>query len=129
MDELAGRAWDEEYNSVKPQLVAPHYRQSTVVQTILPDESVLGNLACTIPDAISACQGKAKLQEMSKMDTEGMALIDEEITASNEGKSGQTWSRGHIFRNSTPTIGTQRRGHINLMITYQKCVDAMVTEK
>ena len=25
VDELAGQAWDEEYSSVKPHLVAPHY--------------------------------------------------------------------------------------------------------
>ena len=67
VDELAGRVWEEEYNSAKHHLVAPHNRHSMAVHMILLDGSISGNLAHTIPDALPACRGKVNLQEMFKL--------------------------------------------------------------
>ena len=33
--ELAGRAWEEEFNAMQPHRIAPHYRHPTVIQMIL----------------------------------------------------------------------------------------------
>ena len=63
------------------------------------------------------------------MATAQIELIDEEITVSNARKLGRALSRGHIFRNSTPNNGTQRREHINWMIECQQRVDDVATEK
>ena len=57
-DKPAGWAWEEEYNAVKPQPVASHYRHSTALQTILPDGCISGNLAQNIPEAIMTFRGK-----------------------------------------------------------------------
>ena len=63
------------------------------------------------------------------MTTEQMELIDAEITASNARKLVRALLRGHIFRNSTPSNNTQRRGHINLIIAYQQRVDVATEVK
>ena len=123
MDELAGRAWEEDFVEIRHHQVAPHYRHSMAVQTILPDRSRLGNLVRNIPEVITTLRGKPKLQAMLQMTTEQMELIDKEITASNARKFGKSISQGHIFRNSTTNNGTQMREQITWMSEYQQCVD------
>ena len=73
------------------------YCHSTTVQTILSDGSILGNLACTIPEAITTLRGKAKLQKTQKMEMERMILIDKEITASNARKNWEELYLKSIF--------------------------------
>ena len=90
VDELTRRAWEEEFNAIQPHQIAPHYRHSTAVQTILPEGSISGNLVCTIPEVITTLRGKPKLQEMLQMSTKQMKLIDEEISASNARKFGKS---------------------------------------
>ena len=53
VDALVGRAWEEEFNAIQHHQVAPHYRHSAAVQTILPDRSISGNLVRTLPDVIT----------------------------------------------------------------------------
>ena len=112
MEELAGRAWDEVYNSVKPHLVAPHYQYYKAVQTILSDGSISGDLARTIPEAISVRRDKPKLHATLKMDTERMILIGEEITASNTRKFRKSWvARAHFSEQNTHQWHTVERAH------------------
>ena len=61
VDKVAGRAWEEDFEAIHHHQIAPHYRHSTAIQTILPDGSVLGNLTRTIPEAITTLRGKLKL--------------------------------------------------------------------
>ena len=61
VDELVGWSWEEEFEAIQPHQIAPHYRHSTVAQTILPDESIQSNLVGTIPEVITTLRGKPKL--------------------------------------------------------------------
>ena len=120
-DKLVGRAWEEEYNTVKPQPVAPHYRQSTALQTLLLDGSISGNLAWNIPEEIMTLRSTTQLRRTLKMTEEHMALIDKEMTASNTRKFGKSSSdRTHFSKQREPT---------NSMIEYQQRVDAVLMEK
>ena len=60
VDELAGQAWEEDFEAIQHHQIAPHYRHSMAIQTILPDGSVAGNLARSIPEAITTIRGKPK---------------------------------------------------------------------
>ena len=112
VDELAGRAWDEEFVEIQHHQIAPHYRHSKVVQTILSDGSILGNLVHTIPEAITTLRGKPKLQEMLQMNTERMELIDKEITASNARKFVRSSIAGPLFsKQYTQQWYTDARAH------------------
>ena len=79
MEELAEPAWEEDFEAIHHNKIAPHCRDSTAIQMILPNGSVSSNLDRTIPEAITTIQGKPKLQETLKMTTEQMVIIDEEI--------------------------------------------------
>ena len=71
----------------------------------ISDGSILGNLAQNIPDAITKLRGKTQMKRTLKMTDDHMALIDEEIMASNVRKFGGALVLGHIFQNSTPING------------------------
>ena len=112
VDELAGQAWEEEFVEIQHHQIAPHYRHSKVVQTILSDGSILGNLVHTIPEAITTLRGKPKLQEMLQMNTERMELIDKEITASNARKFVRSSIAGPLFsKQYTQQWYTDARAH------------------
>ena len=53
VDELAGRAREEEFIEIQHHQIAPHYRHSTTVKTILPEGSISGNLAHNAPEVIT----------------------------------------------------------------------------
>ena len=102
VDELAGRAWEEDFEAIQHHQIAPHYHHSTSIQTILPDGSVSGNLARTIPEAITTIRCKPILQDTLRMTMEQMVLIDEEITASNTRKfSISSIARAHFSKQFT----------------------------
>ena len=109
VDELARQAWDREFTTIQPRTIIN--RHSMVVQTILSDGSIPGNLACTIPEAITTLRGKAILQERLNMETEQMILINEEIMVSNARKFGESSIlRAHFSKQYT-------------QLWYTKCCD------
>ena len=112
VDELAGRAWEEDFDAIHHHQTAPHYRHSTAIQTILPDGLVSGNLAQTIPEAITTIRGKPKLQDTLRMTTEQMVLIDEEITVSNVRKFGKSSiARVQLSKQYAQQLYTEARVH------------------
>ena len=114
VDKLAGRAWKEEFDGV-----VSHYCHSTLLQTMLPDESISGNLARKILEEITTFRGKQQMRRTLQLTKERMAMIDEEITASNARKIGKSSRARAQFSNSTPIIGTWRREQTSSMIEYQ----------
>ena len=126
---LAGRARKEEFDIIQPEPVDPHCRYSTALQTILPDGSISGNLARKIPDAITTIRGKQQMKRTLNMIEERMAMIDEEITASNARKFGTSSSaRAHISKQYTHQWYTEEF-QTSSMIEYQQRVDPATTEK
>ena len=112
VEELAGQAWEEDFEAIHHHQIAPHYRHSTAIQTILPDGSISGNLARTIPEEITTLRGKPKLQETLKMTMEQMELIDEEITSSNARNFGTSLiARAHYSKQYTQQWYTDARAH------------------
>ena len=112
VDELAGRACEEDFEAIHHHQISPHYCHSTVIQTTIPDGSVSGNLAQTIPEAMTTLRGKPKLQDTLRMTTEQMVLIDEEITASNERKFGMSSiARAHFSKQYTQQWYTEAQAH------------------
>ena len=102
----------ENFGAIRHHQIAPHYRHSMVIQTILPDGSVSSNLAQTISEAITTIRGKPKLQDTLSMTTEQMVLIDEEITGSNARKFGtSSIARVHFSKQYTQQWYTEERAH------------------
>ena len=112
VDELARQAWEEDFKAIHHHQIAPHYRHYTAIQTILPDGSISGNLAHTIPETITTLQGKPKLQDTLKIATEQMELIDEEIMKSNARKfSKSSIARAPLSKQYTQQWYTDARAH------------------
>ena len=112
VDELAGRACEEDFEAIHHHQISPHYCHSTVIQTTLPDGSVSGNLAQTIPEAMTTLRGKPKLQDTLRMTTEQMVLIDEEITVSNVRKFGKSSiARVQLSKQYAQQLYTEARVH------------------
>ena len=112
VNKLAGRAWDREFAAIQPQQIASHYHNSTALQTVLPDGSISGNLARTIPEVITMLRAKAQLQETLKMEKKWMILIGEEIMASNARKFGtSSMARVHFSKQYTQQLYTEERAN------------------
>ena len=51
--ELAGQAWEGDFETIHHHQIASHYCRYTTIQTILPDGSISANLVRTIPEVIT----------------------------------------------------------------------------
>ena len=121
-DEMAGRAWTEDFHHLIPNTQAPHYKHSTPFQVSLPDGSSGGQLSSTVPTAIAIHKGQRTMQQHLHLSDIRWGLIDGDITKSVSAHFGTgLGQRAHCCKQYAHQWFTEVKAHKHNTQISAKC--------
>ena len=80
MDQLAGRAWGEEFSHVQNQANAIRFRNAGDIQVITSTGSIAGRISKKFLELLTKERGMSALQKTTQMTDKAMKLLDDKAT-------------------------------------------------